>query len=288
MTTINLVDPARSTIGYKISQFPDGQQQVTITKIDMFKAHTVKIISRLNNFSDVERIICTVASLRECGVQDVQLYVPYFLGGRSDRQFEVGSNNYLKCVICPIINALGFGRVDIIDPHSYVLSALINNVKCTDNTELVRFALNDLYGPNTEEDEFVIVTPDDGASKKIDVLVKKIGYTDQIIVCRKKRGADGGLSATEVPPAYRRGKDYLLIDDICDGGRTFNNIVDEINKDDPKARKILIVTHGIFSAGFAELKKRFSAIYCTNSFSDNPAANHPSLKNFVKQLNVML
>lgn len=283
MTTINLVDQTRSPIGYKISKFPDGQQQVTITNIDMFRAFTVKIISRLNDFFDVERIICTVASLRECGVQELQLYVPYFLGGRSDRQFEVGSNNYLKCVICPIINALGFVRVEIMDPHSYVLSALINNVKSISNTELVRFALNDLYGPNTE-DEFILVTPDDGASKKIDILAKDIGYTGQIIVCRKKRGADGRLSATEVPPAYRRGKDYILIDDICDGGRTFNNIVDEIDKDDPEARKILIITHGIFSAGFTELKKRFKAIYCTNSYSDLGAKEG----SYIKQLNVML
>lgn len=283
MTTINLVDPWRSPIGYKISHFPDGQQQVTITNFDLFRSHSVKIISRLNNFLDLELIICTVASLRKLGVQGVQLYTPYFLGGRSDRQFEVGSNSYLKHIICPLINSIGFDKVTIMDPHSYVLPALLNNEECLDNTELVRFALNDLYGPNTE-DEFVLVTPDDGASKKLDGdkgLIKRIGYRGQLIVCRKIRDEKGELTGTEVPLSFRKGKDYIIIDDICDGGRTFNNIVDEINKDDPKARKFLIVTHGIFSAGFTALAKRFDGIYCTNSYCNID-------DKICKQLNVML
>jgi ribose-phosphate pyrophosphokinase len=51
----------------------------------------------------------------------------------------------------------------------------------------------------------------------------------------------------------------VIVDDICDGGRTFLEIAKTIRS---KKRNIsifgdkiyLVVTHGIFSAGFDELK----------------------------------
>ena len=40
----------------------------------------------------------------------------------------------------------------------------------------------------------------------------------------------------------------------------------------------LIVTHGIFSAGFEELYKHFDGIYCTNSYSDISNRDQNKLK----------
>lgn len=63
-------------------------------------------------------------------------------------------------------------------------------------------------------------------------------------------------------------KDYIIIDDICDGGATFINIAKEIKKAYSCNHIYLIVTHGIFSKGFYELCDYFDGIYCTNSYSD--------------------
>ena len=102
---LNLKDSSSSELGYKLSQFPDGQQQVTVEHQDLTHVEVV-IKSRLNNFRDLEVICCAVASLKELYCDNIQLYTPYFLGARSDRKFEDGSNNYLKHVLCPIINML--------------------------------------------------------------------------------------------------------------------------------------------------------------------------------------
>lgn len=67
------------------------------------------------------------------GVKRIHLFVPYILGARSDRQFEEGGNNYVKQVIAPIINMLGFETVIATDPHSNVLEACINNFKKLSN-----------------------------------------------------------------------------------------------------------------------------------------------------------
>lgn len=90
-------------------------------------------------------------------------------------------------------------------------------------------------------------------------------------------------------------KDFIIIDDICDGGATFINIASKIKeyykgfKYEPKI--YLIVTHGIFSKGFKELSEYFDGIYCTNSYKnirlDQPINDILGAdSNFVKQLNV--
>jgi ribose-phosphate pyrophosphokinase len=60
----------------------------------------------------------------------------------------------------------------------------------------------------------------------------------------------------------------VIVDDICDGGRTFTEIAKAIRTQVPNARIYLVVTHGIFSAGFEELEKYFERIYTTNSYKD--------------------
>lgn len=114
MKTLNLVNPDASRINYKKLSFPDGQQNIIITSSI---SESVQIKSRLNNWLDLELITCAVASLRELGVEEIHLYTPYIMGARSDRKFEEGGNNYLKDVICPIINLLNFKSVTCIDPH---------------------------------------------------------------------------------------------------------------------------------------------------------------------------
>ena len=63
------------------------------------------------------------------------------------------------------------------------------------------------------------------------------------------------------------GSDILIVDDICDGGRTFIGLAEELKKKNA-GDLYLFVTHGIFSQGFSELKKHFKKIFSTNSFND--------------------
>jgi ribose-phosphate pyrophosphokinase len=312
MKILNLVDLEKSDIKYKISKFPDGQQNISlnvythdiVNKLDFAKREGATIKSRLNNFQDLELIIAATQSLRNLGVKEIHLYTPYFLGSRSDRKFEEGGNNYLKDVICPVINSLGFESVTVLDPHSDVLEACINRFRKEDNFKLVKFALWNLYKEKaispkqtiSEALDCILVSPDAGASKKIYKLAEQIGYKGDIITCSKDRDADGKLTKTIVPQVDFS-KDQIIIDDICDGGRTFINIAEKIIFErnqlsyPTKSKLYLIVTHGIFSKGFEELHKYFDGVYCTNSYQDlntNDLSNlgNKYLGDFVKQLNV--
>jgi ribose-phosphate pyrophosphokinase len=279
MKTLNLVYPEKSDIKYKKISFPDGQQQVIIYN-QLFVYGPITIKSRLNNFQDLELIVCATKSLRNFKVKEIHLYTPYFLGSRSDRQFEEGSCNYLKDVICPIINSLEFESVTVIDPHSDVLEACLNNFKKIDNSRLFTVAHYDIDLPFNS---FVLVSPDAGASKKIYKIAEQIGYKGDIITCSKDRDNNGKLTKTIVPLTESCfNKDFIIIDDICDGGQTFINIAkvikDTFDKygDGRKCGKIyLIVTHAIFSKGIDELYQYFDGIYCTNSYGQLYVTNNP-------------
>lgn len=316
MKVLNLTNLEKSDIKYEISKFPDGQQQVKIftildngmfgSKLPKFTTISVQIKSRLNNFKDLELIICATKSLRNLGIKEIHLYTPYFLGSRSDRKFEEGSNNYLKDVICPIINSLNFESVTVLDPHSDVLEACLDNFKKLDNIGLVSTTLEELYvgpvnwnlrTPSLKEnglfnlDEFILISPDAGANKKIFKIAEQIGYTGDIITCSKFRDEQGKLSHTTIPWNHDDyiNKDLIIIDDICDGGFTFINIVKYIKEFCYHKGKIyLIVTHGIFSKGLSELSKYFDGIYTTNSYQehDQPLFAPSSERKLVKSLNV--
>lgn len=307
MKILDLTNLEKSDIKYKISKFPDGQQQVTIISINGIESWSeyefgesllstnTMIKSRLNNWLDLELIVCATKSLKELGIDEIQLYVPYIVGARSDDKFEEGSNYYLRDVICPIINSLKFSLVTCIDPHSLVLANCINNFNKLTNKDLVTWSLQQIIDNGDKsgidiEDHCILVSPDAGASKKIYKLAEKIGYNEDIITCSKDRDKDGKLSKVNVPYDKTLGttnKDLIIIDDICDGGATFINIAKTIKESGMFYGKIyLIVTHGIFSKGFQELSKYFDGIYCTNSYKDIKMKEGTNEEGFVKQLNV--
>jgi len=62
--------------------------------------------------------------LKEIGVKSINLYIPYCIGGRSDRNFGDGGFNYIKTVIAQSSIIQNFNQVRVMDPHSDVLEAV--------------------------------------------------------------------------------------------------------------------------------------------------------------------
>jgi ribose-phosphate pyrophosphokinase len=261
---LNLVYPEKSGIKYKISKFPDGQQTIDIEYIN---TNTIEIRSRFNSFKDLELIICANQALINMGATHISLYVPYFLGSRSDRKFQFGGVNYLKQVICPIINSQNFSSVTVVDPHSDVLEGCLNNFKKINNFDLVDDALSYLIGEE-QEDRVILVSPDAGALKKIYDVAKEFEITNVVTASKIRDIKTGDVIKTELPIMDLSGVEHIvIIDDICDGGRTFVELAKAIKRNTSKPI-YLVVTHGIFSAGLDLLSQYFETIYCTNSVSD--------------------
>jgi len=292
--TLNLAYPEKSQINFAINRFPDGQQSVTLI-VDMahltaVHAGGVIIKSRLNTFKDLELIVCATAALRNTGIQNIQLYTPYFMGARSDRRFTEGDANYLKQVICPIINSQKFESVTILDPHSDVLEACLDNFVKVNNHDIVKNALTDIDNKRDAQDRIVLVSPDAGAYKKIFDVAQKFDIRKIITATKVRDIKTGKILHTEIPVLdQHEDLKYVIVDDICDGGRTFIELAKAIHDSRPTAEVYLIVTHGIFSNSFDELSKHLKKVYSSNSYSDIDVEHHSDYtvgKDYLMQFNV--
>lgn len=275
MIKFDLTDIDKSDIKYKISKFPDGQQTIDLIEwCDLYDDDDdgfVRIISRLNSFKDLELIICAAQAIRNIiSFKEISLYTPYFVGARSDRKFKEGGVNYLKQVICPIINSLNLSHVTVLDPHSDVLEACLNNYLKIDNHALVKFALSQIDNKDNAQDRICLVSPDAGAYKKIFDVAKEFKISNIITANKVRDVVTGNILRTEIPSLNLLSPtlNYVIIDDICDGGRTFIELAKLIKQSKPFAKIYLVVTHGIFSAGLKVLNEWFDGIYTTNSVVD--------------------
>ena len=272
ISTLNLAYPEKSDIKFEKTKFPDGQQSIKITS-GVASEIAIKIYSRFTSFQDLELILCATAALQNMGMTDIFLYIPYFLGGRSDRKFEEGSINYIKDVVAPIINAQHYKGVLVLDPHSDVIEACIDRLDKIDNYSLIKAALTSIDNTNAAREKICIISPDAGALKKIYGVAKHFDIREVVTASKVRDLTTGKILHTELPRIdSHRGKNFVIIDDICDGGRTFIEVAKAIREQRPRdlfGDKIyLIVTHGIFSAGLLELSNNVDGIYCTNSVKD--------------------
>jgi ribose-phosphate pyrophosphokinase len=272
ISTLNLAYPEKSDIKFEKTKFPDGQQSIKITS-SISSEIAIKIYSRFTSFQDLELILCATAALKNLGMTDIFLYIPYFLGGRSDRKFEEGSINYIKDVVAPIINAQHYKGVLVLDPHSDVIEACIDRLDKIDNYSLVKAALTAIDNTNSAREKMCIISPDAGALKKIYGVAKHFDIRDVVTASKVRDLSTGKILHTEIPQINGSGeKNFVIIDDICDGGRTFIEVAKAILEKRPKVmfndKIYLIVTHGIFSGNLLELSNYFNGIYCTNSVKD--------------------
>ena len=111
-----------------------------------------------------------------------------------------------------------------------------------------------------------LVAPDGGALKKIYKLSEYLGGIN-VVECSKRRDVKTGkLSSFEVFAAEDlEGKDFLVVDDICDGGGTFLGLAQQLRKHNA-GRLYLAVSHGIFSQGVEELAQYYEKIFTTDAF----------------------
>lgn len=195
------------------------------------------------------------------------LIIPYFPYARQDRWINVGESFSLK-IYCDMLNSMKFNTVTIWDPHSDVTPALVNNCLTVSQCNLAKRILpQELF----DDPNVMFVSPDAGAYKKLSKLMTN-DY--RIVLGTKIRSSKGEIIKTDVySPVDLKGKTCVIVDDICDGGRTFIELA-KVLKHKGAGKIILYITHGIFSNGFEELHKYIDAIYTTDSFSAVPAISN--------------
>jgi ribose-phosphate pyrophosphokinase len=247
----------KNSIDYNFFTFSGGEPHIKI--ISEFENVTeVTITHRIQSFNDIGTLLLATNALKNMGIKKLHVVLPYFPAARQDRLMVSGEPLSVK-VYADIINAQNYESVTVLDPHSEVTPALLNNCIIIDNHKFIERVTQQL------SDNLLLISPDGGALKKIYKVAAHL-KNYEVVECSKSRNVKTGqLTGFKVYTANLHGKDCLIVDDICDGGGTFLGLAKEL-KAKNAGNLYLAISHGIFSKGFDELEKHFTKIFTTDSF----------------------
>lgn len=247
---------------YKVMRFPAGEVQVTILGSELPVAEDVTITGSVLSSDHLMELMQLDFALKSEGFENIHLIMPYCAYSRQDRICNPGEAFALK-VFTKILNECEFSTITTYDNHSDVSTALLDN--CTD-IPLVQIVNEMKYDLNiTQYSAFV--SPDAGANKKVFKTCGLFGV-DMIRADKLRDTKTGKILETQVFVTSDQLKDkrILILDDICEGGRTFIELTKALKAIEPTVIIDLFVTHGFFSKGLEELQAAgLSRIYTTNS-----------------------
>lgn len=220
----------------------------------------VEIIANLQTSDDIMQLLMVTDAIRRVdNLAEIAVTIPYLPYARQDKITEKGESLSLK-VFCDLINSQNYNRVAVLDVHSDTAKALLSNAEYIEQYDLLSSVIEDF----TLSFDY-LVSPDFGASKKIYKSAEMLDLP--VIQANKVRNNKGEIIKTELYcDEDLSGKSVLIVDDICDGGRTFIELA-KVLKDKGAKYISLYVTHGIFSKGLDCLfEEGIDKIYTTNSF----------------------
>lgn len=232
---------------YEYFKFPGGELHFNFngSRDDLDDLDRVIIVAEIMGSDDI-MLLCLMADYFECDVHLQLLYTPY---ARQDRKTSSTEPFSFK-TFARIINSCGFKTVKVFDPHSDVTPALINNCKVVN-----RFLTSHSYINDVD----IIVSPDAGAMK-VNNEVCKHHHLDHIVATKVRDVQTGDITETQVHAnSNLKGRRLLILDDICDGGKTFIELAKVLRKYEP-ASIGLFVTVGIYSKGIEVLEPYFDSI----------------------------
>jgi ribose-phosphate pyrophosphokinase len=268
---MNLNFYRKTSDGYKITdinffKFSAGEVHIQINNKypDAIKDDIkyIEIIHRIKSSDDIMVLLMVTDALRRLCNVPIKLVLPYLPYSRQDKISAYGESLSLK-VFADIINAQQYIEVKTFDVHSDTSSALINNFVNVNQSQIIGKQLTDINWITCD----LLISPDFGASKKIYQLNRHLTYPIPIVQCNKERDEYGKIIRIEI---YGDVKDkvVLIIDDICDGGRTFIELAKVLKEKGAKWIS-LYVTHGIFSNGLDDIfASGIDKIFTTNTFSE--------------------
>ena len=240
--------PVRSLV------FPGGEVQVRIEGPASAQAAVTIRADVVDAGTLMALLLLTDAVRRHYADPAIDLVCPYLPYARQDRVAYPGEA-LSAAVACRLLNAQGYRSVEVWDAHSDVSLALLDRVRHRSASEFAAAVA-------TARD--VIVAPDLGAAKRAGECARLVGAA--LVHAEKVRSTDtGAITATVVHGGPVGERDFLIVDDICDGGRTFTELA-RVLRPLTRGRVRLYVTHGIFSAGFDALAADIDRIHVANPF----------------------
>lgn len=203
--------------GHVIDQmtFPDGTSSFRCSWFDLEYCESIVITWHYACEEECIRLWYLAKHLRDRFPERRQILdVPYLPNARMDRVKNSDEVFTLKW-FAEFINAMGFDKVHILDPHSDVCTALINHALAIFHREYIAAAASRLSGKN-----ILLCYPDEGSAKRYASELKH----DYVFCIKHRDWRTGAIERLELTsPEKVKDRNILIIDDICSKGGTFTH-----------------------------------------------------------------
>lgn len=251
---IKILDGNSNQINWTYNRFPDSQLQFVIDRQGAESARVMQV-----SITSDSELILFLQSLQVLKMIN-KIEIKYFYGARSDK--TIAGTNRVCCVADWFYQTMtnyfsvGYSLIDILAPHCD--SLLVDRYAFDISDDLLKLNF-DLPECLNLDDYDLLVFPDESAQRRLKVGERKS------ITCQKNRDQSTGEILNHFIPEIPEGtKRILVLDDLCDGGRTFKNIIMESDLGDAKAD--LFVFHGVFSNNALESMLRYyDRVFVSNS-----------------------
>ena len=254
---MQIIDSDRyAEVGIETMFFPGGEPHV---KVPM-GTERVLLSLKLRTWSYVGFAALAIDAFERQGRLE-RVFIPYFPAARQDK-----TDGRAALSLQVIGRLFGKGPVFVFDPHSVKLAEHVNVARV--------FMPADLDVP-TKEDVVGIIAPDAGAQSRATQFRSRFYPGVPVLMASKSRDQQTGrLSNYQLPPLERAGR-YIIVDDICDGGATFNLLAEAFAQragelSSPCALE-LFVSHGLFSKGLGAISPVIGQITTTDSWCRLPS-----------------
>ncbi|BCV64993.1 ribose-phosphate pyrophosphokinase [Shewanella carassii] len=257
-------DATRQALTVEQWQFAGGEQHVRLAGFDRQQLQSAIICARLQSSDAIMQLLLIKDALDRAapGIQ-VSLQLPYFPYARQDRVCVAGEA-FSAAVMAGLLRNAGFSQIRCWDLHSAVSEQLLEAEQVHQAQLVCQFPQLKQW---LQTHQAALLAPDKGSSHKITKVadaLSAVGIEAEVFQASKRRDpATGAILASELD-ADVAGRSLLILDDICDGGRTFIELA-RLLKQKGAARVGLYVTHGLFSRGIEPLEGLIDAVFTTDS-----------------------
>ena len=253
---MKIIDSDRyAEAGVETLFFPGGEPHVKVPLV----TGGVLLHLKLRTWNDVGFAALAIDAFERQG-QLRGVFIPYFPAARQDK-----TDGRAPLSLEVMARLIGRTPICVFDPHS---------AKLAEHAHIARaFMPEDLDLPR-ESDVVGIIAPDAGAQARATRFRDRFYPGLPVLLATKKRDQQTGRLSNYQLPAFEKAGRYIIVDDICDGGGTFNLLAEAFTQRAAELRAPcaldLFVSHGLFSKGLEAISPVIGKIITTDSWCRLP------------------
>jgi ribose-phosphate pyrophosphokinase len=191
------------------------------------------------------------------GGQIKTMFIPFLPYSRQDKSISNDNTFALKPFLDLLLDTFAGTAITTLDVHNKEAYQMKNSIDCLHPAKYIIKSLIDSQAD-------LVCYPDKGAKERYSHLI----HMDHIIADKVRDQATGKITGHTLLETKHNlvDKNVLIVDDICDGGRTFTSMAKMLIENGVK-NVDLYVTHGVFSMGVHVLNHAgIRNIYTTDSY----------------------